>query len=115
MNRNELLKRTRSLSIDHGNGKLEIVLFSDEDKAEVERKVNHALGRGKTVTRAGKRLWRRDIPICDSAKAGSEAYTWDRSGNKILCRRVLFTQHTPLGDIIQEERGRVFRAFDSVT
>jgi len=68
----------------------------DEEQAEmiISDKVQKALKAGHQVTlEDGRKQWIEALQVIDTTKTGSDAYTWDRSGDKVLHERILFTLH----------------------
>lgn len=78
------LARSSKIVVDHGEGRLEVMLFSS-DAEWFHKRARRALGRGATVTwEDGTREYWISSMIVDVSKEGSEQYTWDATGNLVL-------------------------------
>ena len=82
---------------------------------DVKAKANKALKHGKTIKwEDGRVQFIGHEVMFDVTKAdqGSKAYIWDKSGNKVKCRRYLVTQH-PNNDLIDKQYlGTSFRNWE---
>ena len=77
----------------------------------VKAKANKALAKGSTIVlEDGRTLWYDYWEIIDTTKLdqGSEAYSWDKSGNKVRHDKYLMTKH-PDGRVEKKHVGTVFR------
>jgi hypothetical protein len=75
--------------------------------AEVEVEVKKALRRGESVTENGVSRWISHQVVFKSGKSGSDAYVWDKTGNKVKHEKVLCTK-TQDGRITTETIGFCF-------
>jgi DNA mismatch repair protein MutH len=73
----------------------------------VEQTIQKALAAGKTVTDNGTAQWIEHFPVA-LAGTGSARYTWDKSGNRVKCERVLCTR-TESGEYTQKVLGFSYR------
>jgi len=65
-------------------------IFDDSNAKAIRKKIEAALRRGHTAIHTSEGGWTEWIeadPIVDPTKAGSAAYQWDASGNRVQCRR----------------------------
>jgi|TARA_Y100000310_G_scaffold120257_1_gene118973 hypothetical protein len=57
-----------------------------EDKEEAEKKIKYALDEGHKITfKGGREQWQMDEAITPD-------FIWDETGNKVKCRRILYTR-----------------------
>jgi hypothetical protein len=61
------------------------------DETTVESIVKPALNRGEVVLRDGTRTWIQETVRFDPRREGSDRYTWDSAGDRVLHDRVLVT------------------------
>jgi len=86
-------------------------VFDDAARPTIERRVDAGLRKGETVTRQdGSRTWITETVRFDPRAEGSDRYTWDRSGNRVLSDRVLVTV-TADGKRTETALKPVFKAF----
>jgi len=86
--------------------------ITDEVMLEtVIEKAEKALKNGKTVTwHDGRIEWIEDEIVFDSTKDASDAFTWDKSGNRVLYERFLYTK---IGDEVTKDLLRtVFKKWE---
>jgi len=95
------------------NGILNLYFYTEITKEEIEKKLWKAMVKGATATYpGGRKSWINDSPILDTSKEASKMYTWDRTGNKVQCRRIVYTDNG--GEITKKECGKTWRSFDKV-
>jgi|DEB3_MinimDraft_2_1074329.scaffolds.fasta_scaffold56110_2 hypothetical protein len=58
----------------------------------IERTINSALRRGKTVTERGISRWMEDVEDVDATQSGSSAYIWHADGNRVRGTRFEVTK-----------------------
>lgn len=61
----------------------------------------------------GTRVWVEDVAIYDTSKGDSDAYTWDKTGNKVKCERRRVTKSADGTKTSVVER-TVWRKFEEV-
>lgn len=107
----EALAAADHFAIDHGDGNLEVCIFAPADRLTFDRKANRALNAGKRVTWSNgvTEWWTVDV-IHNPTKDGSDAFIWDRSGNKVKHRITSHRQHVD-GSVIKTTIGHTFRRF----
>jgi len=92
-----------------------VYLFKEKDEEKIRADIEKLVkpnGDALVSLKDGTRTWIEDQPVFDSSKEGSDRYTWDRTGNRVLCERIRFQQD---GDeMLTRVLKRVWREFDSV-
>ena len=85
-------------------------ICDDASLHTIKDKALSRLNKGDGITwEDGKEQWYDYLEIIDVTKTGSEMFTWDRSGDRVKCRRVLTTV---IGDeLTREEKGFVYRKY----
>lgn len=103
----EILSEAPKAVIDHGDGRIEVLLGDD---ADIRRRIQRALLAGKVVSRDGAREWWHDEVVLDTSEEGSARYTWDASGDKVLHERVAYRRPVD-GELERRVLRRVFKKF----
>jgi hypothetical protein len=68
----------------------EVIIFAEETRRRVEKKLQAALRAGHTIVLEDKReQWYDDNPLYDTSKQGTDCYTWNEAGDKVLTERTL--------------------------
>tara|TARA_B100000131_G_scaffold88264_1_gene85115 strand:- start:225 stop:572 length:348 start_codon:yes stop_codon:yes gene_type:complete len=83
----------------------------DEERADkvIAEEIQKALKAGHEVTlQDGRKQWIESLLVIDTEKSGSDAYTWNKSGDKVLHERVLFTLNTD-NTLSKEVIGKSYR------
>lgn len=93
-----------------------LYIFDDASAEQVEQEIVKELRNGETIQRLGvdgierSREWIAEEVVFDSTKFGSDAYTWDRSGEQVKVRRFLCVQ-TGAGVCTRKELRPVYKSF----
>lgn len=88
------------------------VFFSPEARTLTEKKARAALNRGVVVKWQDKRRqWITHFVVYDTAKEGSECFTWSPNGERVLNERILVTV-TQDGTRTEEHLGTCWRDYE---
>ena len=91
---------------------IQIIIGGDDDdmSGAVGQVIRKALKSGHKVTHRGVSRWVTYTVLFDSSRIGSEAYTWDKSGNRVAHHRIMHTQNEG-GIVSKEVVGTVYKLF----
>ena len=92
-----------------------VLIYSKSLQKEIDKKVEAAMRRGETkYNKDGSIEWYTDEVVFDPEKAKgstpSDAYTWDKTGNKVAHDRMLYTK-TKDGKISMKKIKRIFKNY----
>jgi hypothetical protein len=86
-------------------------VFNEGARAQVVAKAKKALKNGSTVTwEDNSTQWQEVFIKIDSTKKGSQHYTWNKSGEKVLAEIFLATK-APSGKITKKKIGTKYVKF----
>ena len=106
----KVLADAKTVSVKIGDTLQVYIGDSDDLTASMDKDIAKGLKAGKLIQRDGTKQWIDDSPITDTNKAGSDAYTWDKSGNKIKHNRTLVTMDAD-GNKTDKIIGTVYKNF----
>lgn len=89
-------------------------IYDRESTPIIQKRIARALSKGDLVIHEdGHREWLETIPLHDPRETGSKEFVWDKSGDRIRCKRV---RHTITDGVHETEEmpRRVFRSFDVI-
>lgn len=92
-------------------------VYDDDSVERIHDVVMRALRQGESVVRQGVRAHIDDQPVVDLRARGSNQYTWDKTGNRVLCERELVLRCSKRGGRVSVERiplGKVYRKYEEV-
>jgi hypothetical protein len=106
------MKINSTTVIDHETATKHVFLYVDVDAEEIAKKIQKLMNKGGVLIHVdGSREWHEWEQIVDTTKSGSEQYTWDKTGNKVLCQ--LVRHHTMNGLAMKKQIIRKrFRKFE---
>jgi len=113
----EALKYAKVVTIESAHEKTMYIVAGDspeDTNIRLSKVVKKALFTEHSVTFSdGTTQWVEDNVILDFNKEGIEMYQWDKSGNKVLCERVLYTRQKD-GEVTERVLKKIYRDFTKV-